>query len=190
MNGDDWLSDYCKPQSADEFDRRIAIRAAYFAELFYAYAERLVKAGLSSVTISKPLLLNCVESYFVDIQRVKDWHGMERADRFKIAAYTFKWLTKVKPIQIGDVSSAAPLVKKRAMLVNSDFASINALFIAGVNKVSMDEEFTRRLLYTGYYRSVEEGTLAMLLESWARLYPRMPKASGAGSPTAPAAGAN
>ena len=38
--------------------------------------------------------------YFADIQRLKDFHGIELANKNKIVAYEAHWILRRKPIQI------------------------------------------------------------------------------------------
>ncbi|MBF0476968.1 MAG: hypothetical protein HQK59_14285, partial [Deltaproteobacteria bacterium] len=46
-----------------------------------------------------PILRHCVECYFADINRTKDFHKITWADQHKCAAYTIKWITKLRPLQ-------------------------------------------------------------------------------------------
>ena len=66
-------------------------------EIFKSRQPKIVK---EAVYLNKGLLRFVVKSYFDDILRYKDYSGAERANSHKQAAYTIKWITKFKPIQI------------------------------------------------------------------------------------------
>lgn len=50
--------------------------------------------------VSPKLMRDALLDYAADIERLKDFHGIERTNPFKVAAYTTYWLLRRKPIQI------------------------------------------------------------------------------------------
>ena len=52
------------------------------------------------VYVNQDLLHEVVLNYFVDIKRVKDFHGLEKANAIKVSAYLTYWFLRGKPIQI------------------------------------------------------------------------------------------
>jgi len=168
----DERDDLAGPLSEAEERARIARRCAYLYQAFEAYNSKLVATGLSSATMNKVLLLNAVESYFLDIQRLKAFHGMERADRFKIAGYFLKWLCKIRPIQVGPLGNLPPNLQKRGIVVNADFALIHALIVAKINQPNVEPRLVMSLLYSAHYRELDGGVMAVTMESLARAYPR------------------
>ncbi|EWY42880.1 hypothetical protein N825_02455 [Skermanella stibiiresistens SB22] len=156
----------------DDQLKRIVRRCAYLQETFEKYNSRLITTGLTGATMNKVLLINCVESYFLDINRLKAFHGMERADRFKIAGYLLKWLCKIKPIQIGPLGDLPANLQKRGLVVNENFALIHALIIAKVDKAKIEQRLVTSLLYSAHYRDLNGGVMAMQMETLARAYPR------------------
>ena len=54
------------------------------------------------VIINKRLIKEIVLDYFSDIQRLKEFHEIEKTELSKVAAYTAYWVLKRKPIQIKD----------------------------------------------------------------------------------------
>jgi hypothetical protein len=154
--------------------KRSAKRCSYFLSTFEEYNSRLVKIGLKGATMNRILLGNAVESYFLDIHRVKVFHGMEKADRHKVAAYSVKWLSKIKPIQVPDFAVHADEtdLQKRLILINADFALMNALIFAKVDRRKIDDEsIYTDWLYTAHYRYIDGGVLAQMFEAAARAWP-------------------
>ncbi|HYD29523.1 MAG TPA: hypothetical protein VEB64_01485 [Azospirillaceae bacterium] len=98
---------------------------------------------------------------------------MERADRFKIAGYTMKWWSKIKPIQISPIANLSSNLIKRSLLVNADFALIIALSIAKIDRTSVGNRLSRALLYCAHYRDLDGGIMAMEMETLARACPKV-----------------
>lgn len=159
------------PSEADE-RQRIVRRCAYLYQAFEAYNKKLSVTGLQGAEMNKALLLHAVESYFLDIRRLKTFHGMERADRYKIAGYFLKWISKIKPIQIGPIGGLSPDLQKRGILVNADFALIHALTIANIDQAKIHSRLIVSLLYSAHYRDLDGGVIAVALESLAKAFPR------------------
>ena len=121
-------------ESADEVAEqvRIAKRCAYFKQAFGLYNEKLKGSGLDGAEMNSALLINAIESYFIDVRRIKAFHGMERVDRYKIASYTLKWLCKIRPVQVGPLGNLRRNLQKHGLLVNADFALTQAFSIARI----------------------------------------------------------
>lgn len=171
---DDLFDDFTPPESIEEEELKVAHRCAFFLRNFNEYDKRIKKIGLTKATLNKRLLVNAVQSYFLDISRVKQFHGMHTADRFKIAGYTLKWLSKIKPIQHPDVDSSSPNSDKRLILLNEDFALANAFVICGINYKNVPVKFVLDVLYTLHYRAVDAGILAHLMEMASRTWQGKP----------------
>ncbi len=157
-----------------EHQARALKRCQYFDATFTAYAKQIKKRGLEKIQLNRLQLAHAVESYFLDIQRVKDFHGMERADHFKVAGYTLKWLSKIRPIQILDEPppNAPNDLQRRVLLINADFALINALVFAGVDRKQIpDEGIYLDWLYTAEFRYIDGGVIGQMLEAAARSWP-------------------
>ena len=50
--------------------------------------------------MNRIVMHNVVVSYFHDVDRHKDFHGTERVDQIKQAAFAIKWIAKLRRIQI------------------------------------------------------------------------------------------
>ncbi len=76
--------------------------------IWYSDAKRFIdKKGLSDrATINTRRLGYAVCDYFVDIIRMKEFHGIEHANLNKVYAYSCYWFVRRQPIQlIGDVEN-------------------------------------------------------------------------------------
>ncbi len=74
-------------------------------EVWQHIGEELIKkyvsdSGNDAFYLNEGILYLAAKSYFDDIIRYKTYSGSELAERPKIAAYTMKWLSKLKPIQL------------------------------------------------------------------------------------------
>lgn len=165
----DYTEDFI--ESADEVaeNARIAKRATFFCQAFDSYNEKLITSGLDSAVMNKALLLNAVESYFIDVRRIKKFHGMERIDRFKIASYTLKWLCNIRPIQVGVLGNLKPNLQKHGLLINADFALTQAFAVAGVRSVMIGKRLRSSLLYSAHYRDFDGGVMAVTMQTLAEM---------------------
>jgi hypothetical protein len=61
--------------------------------------------SISDCCVIVPALISAAaESYFVDVERLKEFHGCKLVKDEKVLAYSIYWLLKNKPIQIVDYS--------------------------------------------------------------------------------------
>ncbi|MDR3189520.1 MAG: hypothetical protein LBT94_10170 [Prevotellaceae bacterium] len=126
------------------------------------------------VCLNRAILSGVVRSYFDDIDRFKDYTGSEHADKHKQAAYTIKWIAKLKPIQIKiDTEDDAVYEKKPQELLK-----INALFAIYVGIVLflderifplMSQTVLNHLIYTAMFRDISGRQLALTLYLMERL---------------------
>ncbi len=93
----------------DKFgEEKIISRYDCLYELLTIYLEQKRLEG--RVYIAPAILDHVIVDYFVDIDRLKDFQGMELVNDTKIMAYTAFWLLRHKPLQILDVDNADDLV--------------------------------------------------------------------------------
>lgn len=99
----------------DKFtEERIQSRHAWLTNLALDWLdshELTGKVGVVSETINQILL-----DYFVDVDRLKDFSGIERINQTKIYSYLAHWILRRKPLQIISAENADDLV-----FVNEDF---------------------------------------------------------------------
>lgn len=123
------------------------------------------------------LLDHLVTSYFYDVIRYKEFHfpletrheckeNEDRINRYKIAAYTVKWIVRVKPLFIDDLESTNPMSEKQDALIttlNEQFAVFVATYILGINEL-YDEDFND-LVYQLCYRPYDEGAFELVFKN-------------------------
>lgn len=123
------------------------------------------------VKISYGLLNQAIIDYFADIDRLKNFHRIDKINYVKIHAYSAYWLLRRKPIQIicdDDEDMELPFVNENFV------ASYLLQFLRGDNKGVVIkkadrlyyEEFVENLKYVLRYRMVTAQTLETILESY------------------------
>jgi len=106
------------------------------------------------------ILKHCVDSYFCDLLRMKGFHEIDIEDRHKRAAFTIKWITRLRPIQI---CSDAQL-NKSWLLVNELFAVFAGLKHLPVTFHAMRKDlYLRNLLYTLHNRNLDVEVLSSMM---------------------------
>lgn len=131
---------YITKKYGEDIDQRIALLVKEYDNFSKATK---IKEGSLSLPIQ--LLFETVLNYFVDIDRIKPFHGIDKINKIKIAAYQAYWWVKIKPIQIinyPDIDSW------RYLRINEYFALHNAtsiLFDKSVRLVFSDPEILPRI---------------------------------------------
>jgi hypothetical protein len=77
-------------------------------ELLLAKSETLINSFCDSLDtelkkcfyINELIVQDIIINYFADIDRLKKFHGIDKVNSIKIAAYTAYWFSKLRPIQI------------------------------------------------------------------------------------------
>lgn len=124
----------------------------------------------NNVTISYSLLNQAIIDYFADIDRLKNFHHIEKINFIKVHAYSAYWLLRRKPIQIIDDNDDTELA-----FMNENFvASYLLQFLRGDNRGvvikktdRLDyDEFVENLKYVLRYRMVTPQMLETILESY------------------------
>lgn len=161
----DNADDLSVPLTPGQENTRNATRCAFFLQLFEVYQSKLVQSGVLDAEMNRTLLGNAVESYFLDIQRLKSFHGLQRANRYKRAGFTIKWLCRIRPIQVRGIDGLDRRAQRRALLVNADFALIAALNLCRIDHERIDKSLVEGLLYTAHYRDAEGNVMAQMLQA-------------------------
>lgn len=158
---------------ADELNER-------FQLIYGGAGEYIKRLELSEyLSVSEFLVDELVLDYYADIERLKNFHHIERAEPKKVAAYTGYWLQKRKPIQIVKNPDSETLRKYPQMnWVNENFA-ISILFSMafdisqpqfdahrGQEKVLLKfNEFQRSLRYYFTFRHINPQMLELMLRA-------------------------
>lgn len=109
------------------------------------------------VYLNQALAANCVERYFMDLNETKDAHAIHYADAHKRAAFSLKWIVKVRPVQI---ERGVKVVEKGVLLINELFAVFFALEHLKITFSNIETGYLRNLLYTLRYRDFDPEVLA------------------------------
>lgn len=119
------------------------------------------------VSISKNILKHVLIDYFVDIDRLKEFSEILRANDTKIYAYLCFWLLRHKPLQINQQGDTPELA-----FVNEEFVSYllrSYLFsnpddipIINSQKAEVDN-FVNTMLYYFKYREYSAKTIEMII---------------------------
>ncbi|MCL2326939.1 MAG: hypothetical protein FWC39_00345 [Bacteroidetes bacterium] len=128
--------------------------------LFDTYSSKNVQFLEDTIYLNKDLVRMVVKSYYDDIYRFKDYSGSGRADRHKQAAYTIKWISKIKPIQIKPDKKN----NKFTITANSSFALFVGFTFFDVNIArQVSEHYINNLLYFTLFRNISGRQLASTL---------------------------
>ena len=125
------------------------------------------------VNINKRLLKELVIDYFSDIDRLKDFHEIDKVEPCKIAGYTGYWIVKRKPLYLSDNASREVFKKYPLLLdVNEWFALSSMIGIVYDTKQRHVEtnlkkwrEFTQNLHYFLTYRIVSPQALDLMMSA-------------------------
>lgn len=126
------------------------------------FADTLPEELREHIFLSKPMLQNVVSCYFDSIYRYKIFAKTALADSHKQAAYQFKWISKIKPIQIRhDIEDLAVGLN----LVNAYFAVHVAItFLQASESVDIlsgcEQAVYDNLVYQAQFRHVSGRALA------------------------------
>lgn len=125
---------------------------------------------MGKVTISRNVLKHVLVDYFVDIDRLKDFSEIPRANDTKIYAYTCFWLLRHKPLQINSLDDAPELV-----FVNEEFVSylLRGYLFSDPDDIPIVNSqrdgidcFVRTMLYYFKYREYSAKTIEMIILSF------------------------
>jgi hypothetical protein len=110
----------------------------------------------SGIYINLKILRHAVESCFLDLERMKNFHGIEFADQHKRAAFTMLWIVKAHPIQLHTNANMT-----EALLVPNEYFAIHAgLVHLRIDVGQITPAYLRNLIYILHFRQVAPEILA------------------------------
>ncbi len=113
------------------------------------------------VRLDPALLYETVRNYFDELDLTKRHHEIVNADCHKRAAFTMKWIARLRPIQVVSASADLP---ERAYIVNELFAVRAAFsFLEGVNPEKDTPAMLRALVLICRNRELDSEVLATLM---------------------------
>jgi len=120
------------------------------------------------VRIDERLLELSVIDYFEDIERLKDFHEIERVNVKKIYSYGAYWFLRRKPIQITD-----PSVEKNLLHINEKVCTAITIpkMLKEMNILATDDnkrilDFIDLLYYNFKYRTYTQQSLELVMEAF------------------------
>lgn len=134
---------------------RIASRQELLEVIFKGIQKNLGPSK-KHMEVNRTVLHNVVVSYFDDVDRHKEYHGTDRVDNVKQAAYTIKWIAKLRPIQF---MCAEEDVDRELLYINEIFALRCGLSFMKINPAILPSPLYDDFLYTLRYRHIDERML-------------------------------
>lgn len=145
-----------------ELDKKgILERANSISTIYYKYfVEKLENNNKSDFYLSEAIVLEVAKSLIDELIRYQSYSESEYADRHKQAAYTIKWISKLKPIQI--LPNEA--INKEKILINASFAVFVGFSFLNENvALNISPKLLQHILYTCHYRNISGKQLATTL---------------------------
>lgn len=129
--------------------------------VFTRYKAWMARGGVDDVEICVGSLYQAVESYYLDLERLKSAHNITLEDEHKQAAFMIKWLVKLRPVQYPAIR--VDVGKKRA-LANEILALHVAFTFLRVKPGLVPAPLYDNLLYFLHYRYADdERGLALMM---------------------------
>lgn len=147
------------PATNSTSDDRATSRFRLLILLCKLHIETFEKRGVQGLRVNSAVLRQAIDSHFQDIDRAKEYHGSDWADAVKQAAYTIKWLCKLRPISFETPVSE---VKAQHHLINEAVAWHAAFIFLDIARSQIDVEVYSHLLYSCHYRSLDEDFLLLV----------------------------
>ena len=138
-------------------EQRILERVYIYEQIYKLYVEPSWFANHLSLEITR----HCVDNYFIDVERIKDFHGSKRINRHRQAAYTMKWIAKLRPVQL----TVGHSITEASMFINEIFAIQLGFhyFKKPLNK--LDPTILYDLLYDLHFRSFDGEVLTLAMRA-------------------------
>ncbi|TGM55392.1 hypothetical protein EHQ91_10705 [Leptospira biflexa] len=119
-------------------------------------------------SVNDSLIEEAVLDYFADLQRLKEFHNIEKAQPQKVAAYTSYWIFRRKPIQIiKDIDDDVLQKFTNIKFINEMFAYSllqSLVFDAKQPIVGRNLDMFRRLMmYNFQYRQINAQILELVI---------------------------
>lgn len=130
----------------------------------HAFLEKATQ-DTSVFYISDRLVTHVVMDYFSDIARLKEFHSIERTNKFKILSYELYWWLKRKPIQlVGDCTEDLVFINEKfAISLVVDFFSNELLSIKPPTGIQSINSFIDTLYYYFKYRHYTAQDIEIML---------------------------
>jgi hypothetical protein len=118
------VRDTVRNKEKDVIVKKIILREDTLNKQFLKFKNHQNNLIQKAIYLNKGLLHLAVGSYYDDIHRYKDYSGAKWANNHKQAAYTIKWLTRFKPVQIREEFDTEEFTNDKILDINLHFALI------------------------------------------------------------------
>lgn len=131
----------------------------------------IITGGLSNhdLRINLAVLSNLVYSYFYDVRRAKEFHGMQRINKPKKAAFLVKWLVIGKPIGFDEDRFSDHDTLTLLSCINEVFAFRVALGYANIPLDAVPIDLQENVIYSLIYKGPDETALSLWFETFMTL---------------------
>lgn len=171
-----------------EVDSEFAHHSQYVQQNLHKEAQRLgqsfcntlidafgkLKAGTffhgQGIRLNVPVLVKITVAFWEDILRIQTFHPLRHADRHKMAAHLFKWISRLRPIICTGTPSSPDW--KSLTKANSIFAVICSLaFIKCAIRYGAE---IQHMLYTSEFRDIQPYEWSIIFHLIEKAYPPSP----------------
>jgi len=119
--------------------------------------------------LSHHVLTSCIESYYIDIERLKGLHHNSKwADSHKRAGFTMKWISHLRPVQITSYTGSISTADRKIILTANDFYVFwSGMSFLNVNSTQLTDDMIKNCVYSLRYRPISGellSTQAYLIE--------------------------
>lgn len=132
------------------------VKCVHALKTLYWYYHTFFKPRYTGIHLEPKLLRHAVESYLLDIGRMKNFHSIQFADAHKRAAFSRLWIRKAHPIQLEtNVNMTEGL-----LVINEMFAVHAGLSQLNIDITDISRDYYRNLIYILHFRNPAPEVLA------------------------------
>lgn len=137
---------------------------------FFSKLQESVAPENASLTLNMLFLLDACESSLIDLERHKEFHQIDLEDKHKRAAFLFKWLAHMRPVNVTGCPKGKGVGK--IVRINAYFALLAALGELDVDMNSFaPSKIAQNMIYAGAYRDINPAIWALTFCLLEKTYP-------------------
>ena len=140
----------------DSLRLRARCREMMLLKAFHLFTDSWPTEDQNQIALNQQVLRMVSESYFKDLERKKNFHGIQYADEHKRAGYMLKWIMRFRPIQLVSENCGVS-----SLLANEHFALTVALRIVRVAPTKLNRDLYKNLIYALRYRHIDANAWAL-----------------------------
>ncbi|MCC5816125.1 MAG: hypothetical protein JJT78_15345, partial [Leptospira sp.] len=123
--------------------------------------------------VCDPLIDEIILDYFSDIDRLKEFHGIEKVNSLKVASYLSYWTHRRRPIQIihfPESHEFLGMIKEvnewyAVVLLRNTFFNRKIQFLSDRENLARLNDFTAELQYYFSYRHINPQMIELVLKA-------------------------